>query len=298
VLCLALALSWGGTTYPWKSPVIIALLVVGVVFIPIFAVWELYVPRFPVLPMQMFKVRNVTAATGCYFFSSMSMYGLSTYIPSYYQLVRGDSQLISGLEVLPYVGTLIIFTTLVGILMSRTGRTRPWLWMGNIVNVLGNGLLIMLNGKRPRAVEYVALAITGAGVGFIAQTNTVSAQSKVSRNLLASVTTMTMWSKSLGGIVGIAIEGSIVENTFLSKLQANPAAAPYADQLLAGYDLGSVPAAVRADASTAYGDGFSSMMIATTCLTAVGMLFSFLSEEADLGRKKKEDKESAKPEST
>ncbi len=29
------------------------------------------------------------------------MYGLSVYIPSYYQLVRGDNQLISGLEVLP-----------------------------------------------------------------------------------------------------------------------------------------------------------------------------------------------------
>ena len=29
------------------------------------------------------------------------MYGLSAYIPSYYQLVRGDNQLISGLEILP-----------------------------------------------------------------------------------------------------------------------------------------------------------------------------------------------------
>ena len=71
VLSLALALTWGGTTYPWNSPVIIALLVVGVAFIPMFAVWEIYVPRFPVLPMNMFRVRNVTATTGCYFFSSM-----------------------------------------------------------------------------------------------------------------------------------------------------------------------------------------------------------------------------------
>lgn len=29
------------------------------------------------------------------------MYGLSAYIPSYYQVVRGDNQLVSGLEILP-----------------------------------------------------------------------------------------------------------------------------------------------------------------------------------------------------
>ena len=94
------------------------------------------------------------------------------------------------------------------------------------MNLLANGLLIMLNGTRPRAVEYVFLALSGAGVGFIAQTNTVSAQSKVARELLASVTTMTMWSKSLGGIVGIAMQGSIIQNVFLNNMLADPQAAP------------------------------------------------------------------------
>lgn len=71
VVGLCLSLTWGGTTYSWSSPVVIALLVVGCVFIPIFIVWEIYVPRFPVIPMQMFRIRNVTASTGCYFFISV-----------------------------------------------------------------------------------------------------------------------------------------------------------------------------------------------------------------------------------
>lgn len=119
---------------------------------------------------------------------------------------------------------MIIFTTIVGQLMSRTGRTRPWLWAGGLVNLIANGLLIMLNGTLPRAVEYVFLAMCGAGVGFIAQTNTVSAQSMVSRELLASVTTMTMWSKSLGAIVGIAVQGSVIQNVFLNNILADPEA--------------------------------------------------------------------------
>ena len=100
------------------------------------------------------------------------------------------------------------------------------MWAGGVVNTIANGLLIMLDGTHPRAVEYVFLALSGAGVGFIAQTNTVSAQSKVAKELLASVTTMTMWSKSLGGIVGIAMQGSIINNVFQKNMLADPAAAP------------------------------------------------------------------------
>ena len=124
------------------------------------------------------------------------------------------------------VGTIVIFSSMVGYIMAWTGRTRPWLWAGGVVNLIANGLLIMLNGTLPRAVEYVFLAMSGAGVGFIAQTNTVSAQSKVARELLASVTTMTMWSKSLGGIVGIAMQGTIIQNVFLNNMRADPAAVP------------------------------------------------------------------------
>ena len=189
--------------------------------------------------------------------------------------------------------------------MSWTGRTRPWMWAGGVVNTLANGLMIMFNGTLPRAVEYVFLAMSGAGVGFIAQTNTVSAQSKVERELLASVTTMTMWSKSLGGIVGIAMQGSIINNVFQKTMASNPAAAPvrrlrsydkgareltvsdfqYMDQLKALSGLHSLPAPIAADASRAYGKAFSTMMIATTPFVAVGLLFSLTAEPADLGRK-------------
>ncbi|RDX54495.1 MFS general substrate transporter [Lentinus brumalis] len=285
IVALCIALTWGGTTYAWSSPVIISLLVVGGVLLPVYVMYELYIPRFPVVPLEMFRIRNVTASTGNYFFSSVSMYGLSAYIPSYYQLARGDNQLVSGLEILPYVGTIVIFSTLVGYLMSWTGRTRPFLWAGGLVNLIANGLLIMLNGTLPRAVEYVFLALSGAGVGFIAQTNTVSAQSKVSRELLASVTTMTMWSKSLGGIVGIAMQGSIIQNVYLKNMQSNPAAVPYLPQLKALSGLHSLPGPIQALAAQSYGKGFSTMMIATVPFVAVGFLFSLTAEEASLGRK-------------
>ena len=71
VVCLSLALSWGGTTFPWNSAVVISLLSVGGILVPVYIIYDLYIPRYPVIPLQMFKVRNVTASTGNYFFSSV-----------------------------------------------------------------------------------------------------------------------------------------------------------------------------------------------------------------------------------
>ncbi len=68
-----MALSWGGTTFAWNSPVIIALLVVGSVLIPMCILYEIYIPRFPVIPLDMFRIRNVVASTGNYFFSSVQV---------------------------------------------------------------------------------------------------------------------------------------------------------------------------------------------------------------------------------
>ena len=71
IVALCLALSWGGTTFAWNSAVIISLLVVGSVLLPVFILYELYFPRFPVIPLEMFRIRNVVASTGNYFFSSV-----------------------------------------------------------------------------------------------------------------------------------------------------------------------------------------------------------------------------------
>ncbi|KAF8884284.1 MFS general substrate transporter [Gymnopilus junonius] len=274
VVSFLLALSWGGVIVPWSSHQVVALLAVGGGLIPVFILYEMRVPKTPVIPLAMFRHRNVVAATLNYLFIHASVYGLAVYIPTYYQLVKFDSQIISGLELLPYILPLSLSSVVVGILVSRSGWVRPWLWIGGLVNLVGTGLCILFNGNQAKGPEFVILVITGLGMGFIYQTNTIAAQSQVTRDELASVTTMTMWSKSLGGIIAISIQGSIIQNVVSNRILSNPLSAPYIEAVESISNLYQVPAEVRAIIRQAYGAAFSKMMIVTTALVAVGYVAS------------------------
>jgi MFS family permease len=53
-----LGLSWGGTTYPWKSAEVLSFILIGLGCLVIFVFWELYAPlREPLVPLSLFKHR-------------------------------------------------------------------------------------------------------------------------------------------------------------------------------------------------------------------------------------------------
>ncbi|KZO95337.1 MFS general substrate transporter [Calocera viscosa TUFC12733] len=282
VVAICLGLSWGGVTYPWNSNIVIALLVVGFVLVPLFVLWEIKIPNFPLIPMKMFRFRNVSTSSANNFFAAPALQGVFIYLPSYYQIVRHDKQIISGLEVLPFVMALLAMSTISGVIISRTGAVRTLLWLGGFINLLGTGLLIMLNGEHPRAVEYVLMFLTGCGAGLIIQASTLSAQSQVTRELLATVTTMTVWSRSLGAIVGVALQGSIITNLFKRGILASASAAPYVNQLLAVENVSSLPSDVQSIAARSYGSAFQMMMVATTAICTPAFIVSLLATKQKL----------------
>ncbi|KZO95339.1 MFS general substrate transporter [Calocera viscosa TUFC12733] len=265
VTAMCLAFNWGGIVYPWDNKLVIALLVVGFALVPIFIMWELKAAHLPLIPMDMFRFRNVTTSVINNFFTASALQGVFIYLPSYYQIVRHDKQIISGLEVLPYIMPLIITTTISGVIISKTGAVRNVLWFGGFCNLFGTGLLIMLNGTHPRAVDV-----------------TLSAQSQVPRDLIATVTTMTMWSRSLGSIMGVAMQGSIITNLFKRAILASPIAAPYVNQLLAVENVSSLPASVQSIAAMSYGSAFQMMMVATTVWCTPGFLVSLVAKKQKL----------------
>ena len=104
---LILLTSLGGTTYPWKSAPIYILGAAGIVLIGLFVLVERRAVE-PVLPLHLFRLRTFSTTSIVGFIVGFAMFGAITYLPAFFQVVRGISPTISGVYLLPLMAGLLV----------------------------------------------------------------------------------------------------------------------------------------------------------------------------------------------
>lgn len=130
LLLLQLALSWGGVRYPWASAEVLAPLLVGVAVAVAFCMCQVKVSRIPIIPMRLFKLRNVIGvqvvavlATG------MNPGFIVFYVPQYAQIVLGLSTTRSGVLLLPYLLPITCVVLTCAMVTVKTGRYCEPIWI-------------------------------------------------------------------------------------------------------------------------------------------------------------------------
>ena len=118
---LVLFTSLGGTTYRWGSTPIILLAIVGFALIGVFAVVERYAAE-PVLPLHLFRNRTFAVTSIVGFVIGFAMFGAITYLPAFFQVVRGLSPTASGLALLPLMAGLLVASIGSGQIISQDGQ--------------------------------------------------------------------------------------------------------------------------------------------------------------------------------
>ena len=100
---LVLYTSLGGTSYPWSSPFMLGLVVAGVVFGVAFVLAERRA-REPVIPLSLFATSVFRSASAIGFVVGFAMFGALTFLPLFFQDVRGDQSHRVGRPPLPVDG--------------------------------------------------------------------------------------------------------------------------------------------------------------------------------------------------
>ncbi|ORX90855.1 MFS general substrate transporter [Basidiobolus meristosporus CBS 931.73] len=221
IITLLLPTEWGGEDYPWNSPRIISLYCVSGALLVGFIVVEYRFAAEPIVPCRLFGMRNPLFSFIAQLFFGMAFFGLLYYIPLYFQIVRGDSATTSGLEMLPMLLSASAFSIISGVIISKTGVTVIWCWVGSAIMTVGVGLLTIWNANTGHGEQIGFLVIVGTGAGCVIQTLILAGQSAVSHQDMGVVTAMSSFFRSIGGVLGIAIFGSVFNNqliTGLSKL--------------------------------------------------------------------------------
>ncbi len=215
VTSLVLYLSWGGPDVGWTSATGLGLLAATVVLAGLFIVVERKAKE-PIIPLELFEhwtfVSNITFAM----IMGVGMFGGLIYLPVYLQAVQGMTATESGLAMLPLV--VGIFSTSIsgGQIMARTGRYK-WMPISGAI-LVGSALFAFSNltVDTPYWMIAVIMFFFGAGLGLTMQVVVTAVQNSVDRKHMGVATSSVTFFRSMGGAVGTALFGAIL-NTRLPK---------------------------------------------------------------------------------
>ncbi|MFL5578420.1 MAG: MFS transporter [Gemmatimonadaceae bacterium] len=207
----------GGTTYPWTSPVILALGGTAAVALAAFVVVERRAPE-PVLPPHLFRNRVFSVSSVVGLIVGFAMFGSVTYLPLYLQVVRGASPTASGLQLLPMMAGMLTTSIASGQIISRTGRYKLFPIVGTAVMTLGLLLLSRLGVDTSHLRASLAMLVLGLGLGMVMQVLVLAVQNGVDYADLGVATSGATLFRSIGGSVGTAVLGAIFASRLAERM--------------------------------------------------------------------------------
>ncbi|MBX9908791.1 MAG: MFS transporter [Beijerinckiaceae bacterium] len=208
-MTLLLALSWGGTHYPWTSAPILALVGLSLLLWVAFA-WRLRSADEPLIPLSILAnpvVRDGTIAAG---FGMGTFIGLTIYLPLYFETVAGLSATYSGLGLLPLTCGTVIGATLSGQALTRTTHYKRLPVIGLSIALAGMVLLAVFAGRMPLIPFGLLLAVISFGLGTMLPVATVSIQNAVAPYQMGTATAVANFFRQIGGALIVAVFGAIV----------------------------------------------------------------------------------------
>ncbi|KAI1329047.1 major facilitator superfamily domain-containing protein [Xylariaceae sp. FL0255] len=165
-LLLALQLGAGGT-YTFQSTIVIVFFVLFAVFAIAFVLWEWKAGEVAIIPFSMITKRVVWASTLQYTTLIGSVFVAVTYLPIYFQSVKGAPPVLSGVYLLPSIISQLLFGLISGALIPRVGYYVPFAILAGAGATVAGGLLTTLQENTPTAdwIGYqIIFGLRGCGI--------------------------------------------------------------------------------------------------------------------------------------
>jgi EmrB/QacA subfamily drug resistance transporter len=205
---LLLALTWGGTRYPWASPPIVALVVASAVLWFAFT-WRLQHASEPFLPLAVLANPVMRMGTVCTSFSQGVVIGLTIFLPLYFEVVHKFSASDAGLALIPIIVMSTPGSILSGRGMMHLDRYKRVPVVCLSCSIAALALLAWQPAMPPLAVAAV-LSVVAFGIGSTYPVGTVSIQNAVSRYQVGAAMGGMNFFRGLTAVFIVAAMGAIV----------------------------------------------------------------------------------------
>ncbi|KAK5078656.1 ferrioxamine B transporter [Lithohypha guttulata] len=217
-------LTLAGSGQGWRSAHVIAPLVIGVLAIPAFVLWELKGARYPLVPFYLLKDRGVWAALGIACFLNFPWYMQGDYLYTVL-VVSFDFSIATATRILSFYS---FFSVISGLIVSGliwwTRRLKPFIVAGTCLFMVAFGLLIHFRGGTNGSSQsgiigaQVLLGLAGGMFPYPAQ---ASIQAATKHEHVAIVTGLYLATYSIGSALGSAVSGAIWTQGLYARLESD-----------------------------------------------------------------------------
>ena len=276
-------------SHGWGEPRILGSLVAGVVLLIAFVLWERH-SSHPMLDVSFFRNPRFSAASGSITVVFFSMFGSIFLLTQYFQFVLGYTPLQTGIRMLPFALTMMVFAPTSPRIVERIG-TKVTVTIG--LSLVTLGLVTMSTLRVDSAYVDVAwrLVVMAAGMGLTMAPATDSVMGSLPLAKAGVGSAVNDTTRQVGGALGVAVIGSVLASTygrkvddFLTGLGAPDAAIEAATSSLGGAAQVAADPRVPADvgsrlmeiANQGFVDAMHRGVLVAALATALGAVMAFV----------------------
>ncbi|KAL1881855.1 hypothetical protein Daus18300_000908 [Diaporthe australafricana] len=273
VICLLLALQWGGLEYPWRNGRIIALLTLAGCLLSGFIAVQIFKPKTATIPPRIFCQRSILAGFCATFCIGSSMMIMVYYLPIYFQAIKGVNAVDSGIRLLPMVLPMVVSSIASGVLISKIGYYTPFMLAGVVLLSIGAGLLttLQIDTSQGKWVGYQVLY--GFGMGQTFQAPNLAAQTVLPTVDVPIGTSLMFFAQLLGGSIFISVGQNVLNNELLKNLSGVPGFDASSILQAGATTLTQLAEPLRTTVLLAYNEALRKVFqvgLIMTCLTILG----------------------------
>jgi EmrB/QacA subfamily drug resistance transporter len=231
VTCLVLATTWGPSK-GWSNGSVVATLTLTGLLAIAFWLWEWYQGEDAMVPVSMFRVGTFGAVVANLTFTRWVMLVPTYYLPIHFEAVDNRSATGAGLDLLGIILSMMTVSLINGQVVRRINLYTPFLIVGPMLSMVAAGLMFTITPSTKFAPIIGYEILLGVGIGCFFQTGLLAAQAEFAAEpwRIGKVMGAVALFQMLGGVVGLAIGGSI----FADKLRSDLAKfAPGVDSIVA-----------------------------------------------------------------
>lgn len=218
VVALLFFLLQGGTTWSWLSLPSLGLFALSILLTAAFLFQEQRAPD-PILPLTLFTNRIIAISSIGGVILGIVMFGITSYVPLFVQGVEGGTATSAGITLGPMLLAWPIAATISGRIVIRYGY-RFTSVLGMAFAAIGTGLITLFTVGTPLPFIVAAMFIIGTGLGLSSTAFILSVQNAVSWKQRGVATASTQFVRTIGGTIGVALMGTILNAQMASRFPA------------------------------------------------------------------------------